>query len=149
MGHVQFGLIVPENPSNPPSRHRYMENVNHLLTHVKGHYVSAWCIDHLDGDVLEGWTALTYLSALHPEFVWGHSVLCQSFRNPALIAKMGATLHFMSGGNFVLGLGAGGQKAEYLAYGYDFPRGSIRVAELEEALQLIRAMWTQERVTFD
>ena len=73
--------------------------------------------------MLEGWTALTYLSALHPELLWGHTVLCQSFRNPALVAKMGATLHFMSGGRFVLGIGAGGQEAEYLAYGYDFPPG--------------------------
>ena len=149
MGHVQFGLIVPENPRNPPSRHRYMEDVNRLLTLVKGHYDSVWCIDHLDGDVLEGWTTVTWLAALHPEFVWGHTVLCQSFRNPALVAKMGATLHYMSGGRFVLGLGAGGQEDEYLAYGYDFPRAGIRVAELDEALQIIRAMWTHERVTFE
>ncbi len=106
-------------------------------------------IDHLQGDVLEGWTALTYLSALHPELVWGHTVLCQSFRNPALVAKMGAALHFMSAGRFVLGIGAGGQEAEYLAYGYSFPPGSTRVAELDEALQIIKAMWTQEGATFE
>jgi alkanesulfonate monooxygenase SsuD/methylene tetrahydromethanopterin reductase-like flavin-dependent oxidoreductase (luciferase family) len=80
---------------------------------------------------------------------WGHSVLCQSFRNPALVAKMGATLHYMAGGNFVLGIGAGGQEAEYVAYGYDFPPGRTRVAELDEALQIIKAMWTQERATFE
>lgn len=149
MGRVQFGLIVPENPLNPPSRHRYMENLDRLLTRAEGHYASAWCIDHLDGDVLEGWTAISYLAARHPGFVWGNTVLNQSFRNPALVARMGATLHFMSGGNFVLGIGAGGQKADYLVYGYEFPRGRTRVAQLDEALQIVRAMWTEEHVTFE
>jgi alkanesulfonate monooxygenase SsuD/methylene tetrahydromethanopterin reductase-like flavin-dependent oxidoreductase (luciferase family) len=148
MGQVQFGLLVPEYPWHAPRRHLYMEDVNRLLTAVKGHYDSAWFIDHLEGLVLEGWTALTYLSALHPELLWGHSVLCQSFRNPALVAKMVATLHFMSGGRYVLGIGAGGQEAEYRAYGYDFSRGSTRVAELDEALQIIKAMWNQERASF-
>jgi alkanesulfonate monooxygenase SsuD/methylene tetrahydromethanopterin reductase-like flavin-dependent oxidoreductase (luciferase family) len=149
MSKVQFGLIVPDVALDKSSRHSYMENVCRLLNYVKGHYVSAWSIDHLQGDMLEGWTALSYLSALHPELLWGHTVLCQSFRNPALLAKMGATLHFMSGGNFVLGIGAGGQEAEYLAYGYDFPPGRTRVAELDEALQVIKAMWREERATFE
>ncbi len=148
MGQVQFGLIVPENPRNPPRRLYYLDDLHRLLTVVTGHFDSAWCIDHLDGDVLEGWTALTYLAALHPQLDWGHTVLCQSFRNPALLAKMSATLQFLSGGRFVLGLGAGGQQAEYEAYGYSFPQGSTRVAELEETLHIVRAMWTQERVTF-
>lgn len=149
MGQVQFGLIVPEYPLDVSRRHLYMEDINRLLTYVKGHYDSAWFIDHLEGLVLEGWTALTYLSALHPELLWGHTVLCQSFRSPALLAKMGATLHYMSGGRFVLGIGAGWAKAEYLAYGYPFPPGSTRVAELDEALHVIKAMWIQERATFE
>ena len=149
MGQVQFGLVVPEYPLHASRRHLYMEDVNRLLTYVKGRYDSAWFIDHLEGLVLEGWTALTYLSALHPELLWGHTVLCQSFRNPALLAKMGATLHYMSGGRFVLGIGAGWAEAEYLAYGYRFPPGSTRVAELDEALHIIKAMWTQERATFE
>jgi alkanesulfonate monooxygenase SsuD/methylene tetrahydromethanopterin reductase-like flavin-dependent oxidoreductase (luciferase family) len=149
MGHVQFGLVVPEYPLHAPRRHLYMEDVNRLLTYVTGHYDSAWFIDHLDGLVLEGWTALTYLSALHPELLWGHSVLCQSFRNPALLAKMAATLHSMSGGRFVLGIGAGGAEADYRTYGYHFAPGRTRVAELDEALQIIKAMWTQERASFE
>jgi alkanesulfonate monooxygenase SsuD/methylene tetrahydromethanopterin reductase-like flavin-dependent oxidoreductase (luciferase family) len=149
MGKVQFGLVVPEYPLDLSRRDLYMEDVNRLLAYVKGHYDSAWFIDHLDGLVLEGWTALTYLSALHPELLWGHSVLCQSFRNPALLAKMAATLHYMSGGRFVLGIGAGWAEAEYLAYGYPFPPGSTRVEELDEVLRIIKAMWTQERPTFE
>lgn len=129
-----------------------MQDVNRLLDYVKGHYDSAWFIDHLqfgDIDVLEGWTALTYLAALHPELQWGHTVICQSFRNPALLAKMSATLQFMSGGCFTLGIGAGWNEEEYLSYGYPFPKGSTRVEELDEALHIIKAMWSQERATFE
>lgn len=149
MGQVQFGLIVPETGLNRSRRHLYMQDVHRLLSYVKGRYVSAWLIDHLEGDLLEGWTALTYLAALHPELLWGHTVLSQSFRNPALVAKMGATLQFMSGGRYILGIGAGGQEADHLAYGYDFPRAGIRVAQLDEALHIIKAMWTQEQATFE
>jgi alkanesulfonate monooxygenase SsuD/methylene tetrahydromethanopterin reductase-like flavin-dependent oxidoreductase (luciferase family) len=152
MARVQFGLVVPSDALDKSRRHLYMEDVNRLLDYVKGHYDSAWLIDHLqfgDSDVLEGWTALTYLSALHPELRWGHSVLCQSFRNPALVAKMAATLQLMSGGRYIFGIGAGWNEEEYLAYGYDFPSASTRVEQLDEALQIIKAMWTQESVTFE
>ncbi|HYP39250.1 MAG TPA: LLM class flavin-dependent oxidoreductase [Chloroflexia bacterium] len=152
MAKVQFGLVVPSDVLDKSRRHLYMEDVNRLLDYVKGHYDSAWLIDHLqfeDMDLLEGWTALTYLSALHPELRWGHTVLCQSFRNPALLAKMGATLQLLSHGRFIFGIGAGWHKEEYLAYGYDFPSAGTRVEELDEALQIIKAMWTQEKVTFE
>ena len=152
MAKVQFGLVVPADALDKARRHLYMADVNCLLNYVKDSYDSAWFIDHLqfeDGDVLEGWTALTYLSALHPELRWGHSVLCQSFRNPALVAKMGATLQLMSGGRFILGIGAGWHEPEYRAYGYDFPPASTRVEQLDEALHVIKALWTQERATFE
>ena len=152
MVKVQFGLEVPADALDKSRRHLYMEDVNRLLDYVKGHYDSAWLIDHLqfgNSDVLEGWTALAYLSTLHPELQWGQTVVCQSFRNPALVAKMGATLQLMSGGRFVLGIGAGWNREEYLAYGYDFPPASVRVEQLDEALRIIKAMWTQERVAFE
>ena len=61
---------------------------------------------------------------------------------------MGATLHFLSGGRFILGIGAGWDQVEYRAYGYDFPPARTRVEQLEEALQIIKALWTEERATF-
>lgn len=152
MTKVQFGLVVPADMLDKSRQHLYMDEVNRLLNTVKGHYDSAWVIDHLQFDdtlVLEGWTTLTYLCALHPELNWGHTVLCQSFRNPALVAKMGATLQMMSGGRFILGMGAGWHEPEYVAYGYEFPSAGQRVEELEEALQIIKAMWTQEQTTFE
>lgn len=151
MPRIQFGLVVPGDALDKSKRHHYLEDVNRLLKAVKGAYASAWFIDHLqfdDADVLEGWTALTYFAALHPELQWGHSVLCQSFRNPALVAKMAATLQFLSGGRYILGIGAGWHEEEYVSYGYDFPAAGIRVEQLDEALPIIKALWTEERATF-
>lgn len=151
MAKVQFGLIVPADQLDKSRRNTYMADVNRLLNTVKGHYASAWFIDHLqfdDTDLLEGWTALAHLSALHSELQWGHTVLCQSFRSPALLAKMAATLQFLAGGRFILGMGAGWHEPEYRAYGYDFPSAGTRVEELDEALTIIKALWTQEQATF-
>lgn len=125
-----------------------MADLNRGAVTVQGHFHSAWSIDHPQADALEAWTAITYLAPLHPQLQWGHTVLNQAFRSPALVAKMGATLQYMSGGRFILGIGAGGQELEHLAYGYSFPRGRKRVAALDEALQIVKAMWTEETTTF-
>jgi alkanesulfonate monooxygenase SsuD/methylene tetrahydromethanopterin reductase-like flavin-dependent oxidoreductase (luciferase family) len=151
MTHVKFGFTMPVGSRDRAQRATYVRDLNRALTLVAGHFDSAWFIDHLqtgDTDILEGFTALTYMAALHPQLKFGHTVLCQSFRNPALVAKMGATLQFLSGGRLILGLGAGWHEEEYRAYGYDFPAAGTRVAQLEEALQIIKALWTQERATF-
>jgi alkanesulfonate monooxygenase SsuD/methylene tetrahydromethanopterin reductase-like flavin-dependent oxidoreductase (luciferase family) len=151
MAGIQFGFVMPADQLDKLRRGSFVQDLNRALELVSGHFDSAWVIDHLqfgDQDVLEGFTALTYMAALHPHLKFGHTVLCQSFRNPALLAKMGATLQFLSGGRFILGLGAGWHAEEYQAYGYDFPPGHVRVEQLAEAVQIIRAMWTGGKATF-
>ncbi|CAA9543036.1 MAG: hypothetical protein AVDCRST_MAG73-2136 [uncultured Thermomicrobiales bacterium] len=150
MPRVRFGLHLPSDLRRV-QRATYVPDLNRALALATGPFESAWMVDHLqfgDAGMLEGFTALTYLAALHPRLDFGHAVLCQSFRNPALLAKMAATLQLMSGGRFTLGLGAGWHDEEYLAYGYDFPSASVRVEQLDEALRIIKALWTEERVTF-
>jgi alkanesulfonate monooxygenase SsuD/methylene tetrahydromethanopterin reductase-like flavin-dependent oxidoreductase (luciferase family) len=152
MASVHFGLFLPAESHDVRRRATYVAEVNRFLVVATGHFDSAWIVDHLqfgDTDVLEGFTTLAYMASLHPQLRFGHAVLCQSFRNPALLAKMGATLQLLSGGRFILGLGAGWNEEEYRAYGYDFPPAAVRVGQLEEALQIITALWTQEQVTFD
>src|SRR5215211_4930476 len=151
MTHIQFGFTMAYGALDMAHRPTFIEDLNRALDLVSGHFDSAWSIDHLmpdTADQLEGFTLLTYMAARHPELTFGHTVLCQSFRNPALLAQMSATLHFLSGGRFILGIGAGGQQEEYRAYGYDFPSASTRVEQLEEALQIIKAMWMEEQATF-
>ena len=151
MTRIQFGFCMPADKLDKQRRATFSEDLHRALDLITGHFDSAWIIDHLqfgDDDLLEGFTALSYVAALHPQLTFGHSVLCQSFRNPALLAKMGATLHFLSNGRFILGLGAGWHAEEYRAYGYDFPPPRVRVEQLEEALQIIKAMWTEEQASF-
>jgi alkanesulfonate monooxygenase SsuD/methylene tetrahydromethanopterin reductase-like flavin-dependent oxidoreductase (luciferase family) len=152
MATVQFGLFIPAEWRDGRSSATYTANLNRFMTVAAGAFDSAWIIDHLqfgDSAVLEGFTTLAYMAALHPQLRFGHAVLSQSFRNPALLAKMGATLQWLSGGRFILGLGAGWNEEEYRAHGYDFPSAAVRVAQLEETLHIITALWTQGQATFE
>jgi len=151
MPDVQFGFLIPTEGRDKLPRARYLQHLERALALISGRFDSAWMVDHLqfgDRDMLEGFTALSYLSALHPELNFGHAVLCQSFRSPALLAKMSATLQFMSGGRFILGLGACWHEEEHEAYGYGFPPAAVRVEQLEETLRIIRRMWREETTTF-
>src|SRR5215211_6929441 len=152
MRPVTFGLILPVGSPTCAGRATFVADVNRALSLITGHFDSAWMIDHLQTDaedMLESFTTISYLAALHPQLAFGHTVVCQSFRNPALVAKMGATLQFLTGGRFILGMGAGGNEAEHRAYGYVFPPAGVRVSQLDEALRIIQSLWTRERTTFE
>ncbi len=151
MPQIQFGFTMPADQLDKTRRATYVTDLDRALSLISGHFDAAWIIDHLqfgDADVLEGFTTLTYMAARHPQLKFGHTVLCQSFRNPALLAKMAATLHFLIGGRYILGIGAGWHEEEYRAYGYEFPPAGVRVEQLEEALQIIKALWTEPQATF-
>ncbi len=150
MTRIQFGWSLSSGPRTSMLSKDFLAAVHQGLTLAEGHMDSVWVVDHLQYDnnpVLEGWTALTYLAARYPTFQFGHAVLCQSFRNPALLAKMAATLQYLSEGRFILGIGAGWKEDEYTAYGYPFPSAGTRVEELEETMQIIKALWHDERAT--
>jgi alkanesulfonate monooxygenase SsuD/methylene tetrahydromethanopterin reductase-like flavin-dependent oxidoreductase (luciferase family) len=103
---------------------------------------SLWFPDHVqyDGhDVAEGWTLFAYALARYPGKLCGHEVLCNSFRNPAHLAKMMATAQALSGGRAILGIGAGWNEEEYRAYGWPFAPTKVRVAQLGEAIEVIRS----------
>jgi len=152
MKKINFGLSLPLESRDPSRQESWLEDMDRALELVTGHFDSAWLIDHLqfgDTAVLESFTTLAFLAARHPQLHFGHTVVCQSFRSPALVAKMGATLQLLTGGRYILGIGAGWHQEEYRAYGYDFPSNGVRVAQLEEAVRIIRGMWQQERTTFE
>jgi alkanesulfonate monooxygenase SsuD/methylene tetrahydromethanopterin reductase-like flavin-dependent oxidoreductase (luciferase family) len=75
-------------------------------------------------------------------------VTCSAHHNPALLAKTVATLDVISKGRLEFGIGAGVQEAEHQAYGFDFPRPSARIAQLEEALEVIRRLWTYPKANY-
>lgn len=151
MTRIKFGFIMPADRLDPARRSTYLSDLNTALDLITGHFDSAWIIDHLqdgESDLLESFTTLSYMAALHPQLKFGQVVVCQSFRNPALLAKMGATLQFLSGGRYMLGIGAGWDETEYNAYGYAFPPAPARVEQLEETLQILKAMWSQTPASF-
>ena len=74
--------------------------------------------------------------------------MCNSYRNPSLTAKIAATIDVISKGRVELGIGAGWKENEYLAYGYAFPKPAVRIAQLREAVTIIKKMWTEEKPSF-
>src|SRR5687768_14715657 len=113
---------------------------------------SVWLFDHLhtvprptDEITFESFTSLAALAALTERVRLGQIVICNGFRNPALTAKMAATLDTISGGRYELGIGAGWKRDEWLAYGYGFPETSERLAMLHDALEVIGRMLEGDR----
>jgi len=151
MAPIQFGWVVPAGPRDAAARGTFVADVRRALDMIADRFDSFWMTDHLQfnqQDVLECWTVLSYFAAVQPTLRFGAAVLGQSYRNPALTAKMAATLQFLSGGRLLFGIGAGWKEDEYHAYGYDFPSRGVRVDQLDEALQIIKALWTDEQATF-
>jgi len=110
-------------------------------------FESIWLFDHFhtvprptDEITFESFTALSALAALTSRVRLGHIVICNGFRNPALVAKMAATMDVISGGRMELGIGAGWKRDEWLAYGYGFPDTPERLAALGDALEVISRM---------
>ncbi|MEO7296566.1 MAG: TIGR03560 family F420-dependent LLM class oxidoreductase [Candidatus Limnocylindria bacterium] len=117
-------------------------------------FESVWLFDHFhtvpkptDELTFESFTSLSALAALTQRVRLGQIVICNGFRNPALTAKMAATIDTISGGRFELGIGAGWKKDEWLAYGYGFPETKERLAMLHDALEVVTRMLEPGRTT--
>jgi F420-dependent oxidoreductase-like protein len=117
---------------------------------------SVWLFDHVqtepvptDEITFEAFVTISALAAETARVRLGHLVLCAGYRNPALVAKMIATLDVVSGGRAELGLGAGWKEDEYLAYGFGFPPLKTRMAMLEDALEITSRMLAPGRTTYE
>ena len=112
---------------------------------------SVWVYDHLQftyGPTLECWTVLSALAEATREIRIGPLVTCNAFRYPSLLAKMAATVDMISNGRLNFGVGAGWHEAEAKAYGIAFPRPGERVEMVDEAIAIMKKLWTGEEVTF-
>ena len=147
---ADFGIQgTPGGPGGIPG---WIDRIGDILEPLPSVFTTFWTADHLlhGGEPWpEAWTRLTYLAATLPRWRVGHLVLSQSYRNPGLLGAMAATLQLMSGGRFILGLGAGWLEEEYRAFNWDFPRPGIRVAQLAETIELIRTLWTDSPATYE
>lgn len=151
MAMVDFGLMLRQNDPHLSLSELMIYNRRCIEALTVG-FTTLWLEDHVQwengAETLECLTTLSYLAAAYPRFRIGTLVLAQSYRNPALLAKMTANLQALTAGRVILGLGAGWKEDEYHAYGYPFPSTKIRMEQLEEALQIIRVLWTTRPATF-
>jgi alkanesulfonate monooxygenase SsuD/methylene tetrahydromethanopterin reductase-like flavin-dependent oxidoreductase (luciferase family) len=154
---VTFGWRIPDFPIDGANATEFRAQIFNYLDVLHGQFETAWVGDHffpwmesLDQrtDTIEAWTTISYVLAKYPRLKGGTIVLSQGYRPPALLAKMAADLQWLSGGRFILGIGAGWKENEYRAYGYEYPSTATRIAQLEEALQVIRKMWSEDAPSF-
>ena len=112
-------------------------------------YYSATLYDLLNIPTLECWTTLSALAAETSRVRLTPLVLANTYRPPAVFAKMVSTLDVISNGRLEVGIGAGGGRGDHLASGLDFPSTAVRVRMLEESVELMQRLWTEEEVTFE
>jgi len=145
---------------NPPSGTRgvehfptrtFVRDLQDALDIASQSFASLWVSDHLmtvEPFRMECWTQLTWIAARYPGPLLGTIVLANNYRHPALMAKMAASLQAFCRGRLIVGYGAGWHEAEYRAYGYEFPSARVRIEQMVEGLQIMRALWTDSPATF-
>ncbi len=153
---MKIGIELPQvwskDQYDPVEAYEAMTQVAQKAERLGFHAV--WLCDHVqvpgasrpDEQMLfECWTSTAAIARDTKRIRIGQIVTNNSFRNPALIAKMASTVDVLSHGRLTLGMGAGWYEPEYLAYGYVFPDTATRLRQLRESLQIIRAMWSEDR----
>ena len=153
---MKFGLQHP-NYSFDYKNHdtsQILDSLKNLVTSAETlGFDSFWVMDHLhqipsagkqDEPMLESWTTISVLAGLTSKIKLGTLITGNIYRHPSILAKIGATLDVLSKGRLFMGIGAGWNEEESLAYGIPFPSVKERFLRLEEAIQIIRKMWTEE-----
>jgi alkanesulfonate monooxygenase SsuD/methylene tetrahydromethanopterin reductase-like flavin-dependent oxidoreductase (luciferase family) len=145
MNNIKWGIYLREPSWSTNQLREYVERVDEQFD-----YWGIYTNDHLTGfdksvdgreNYLEAWTFITTVLMWSKRLHAGHTVLCQSFRNPSLLAKMVSSLDILSNGRFELFLGAGWKEDEYLAYGYPFPSPGERLKQTEETVDILRNLF--------
>ena len=118
-------------------------------------YESLWVYDHFHTTPVstqeatyEAWTLMSALAAATTTVRLGQMCTCVAYRPPAYLAKVAATIDVISGGRVEMGIGAGWSDGEYLGYGYEFPKPSLRIGMLREGVEIMRRMWTEDVVDY-
>jgi F420-dependent oxidoreductase-like protein len=148
--HVHFGIQTPQEGATFDALAAHWRAADDLG------FDSVWLDDHFYSVVrprsepqMEAWTLLAALARETRRVRIGILVTCNGYRNPALLAKMAATVDVLSGGRLIHGIGAGWFADEYEGYGYVFPDVATRLAELDESLRVQKLLWTADRPSYD
>ena len=148
MPPVHFGVTLPQIKRTWTDTRAAAHEYEQLGFH------SLWVNDHLYGvpmpqlPIMEAWTTLAAVGACTERVELGTLVSPVGFRNPALLAKMAATLDNITGGRVIVGLGSGWFEMEFDGYGFEFPPLATRLAQLDEAATLMKHVWAESQPTF-
>lgn len=156
MSNLKFGWLSPAAAhAGSDFQPIVIYQAERIFPTVLPHFDSVWVADHFYGfdpekreGFLEAWTTVSWLAGKFDGVDVSHHVLGQGYRNPALTAKMASSLQVLTGGRYILGIGAGWREEEFRAYGYEFPPTSVRLRQLEEVVEICRRMWTEEHPSF-
>src|SRR5437868_2019409 len=158
---MDFGVIVPQGwrldlvgITDPTEAYETMTRVAQEADALGYH--SIWLYDHfhtiptpMQEITFECWTSIAALARDTTRVRLGQMVTCNSYRPPALLAKMSSCIDVISNGRLIVGMGAGWYQHEYEAYGYEYGDMPERLRQLGEAVQVLKAMWTQDRARFE
>lgn len=158
---LRFGVLVPQGWTmdlarikDPVEAYETMTQMAQTAEEVG--FASAWVVDHFHTVpqpsqelTFECWTSSAALARDTKTIRIGQMVTCNSYRHPALLAKMASTVDILSHGRLTVGIGAGWYEHEYRAYGYAFPDAPQRLRQLREAVQIMLAMWHDEAAHFE
>src|SRR4051794_19619328 len=157
---MRFGLFVPQGwrhdlvGIDPAEQWAVMKG---LAAHADaGPWESIWVYDHFhtvpvpgDQATHEAWTLMAAFAASTERVRLGQMCTCMSYRNPAYLAKVAATVDAVSGGRVEMGIGGGWYEQEWRAYGYGFPSAGERLGRLREGVEIMHQAWTTGRATLD
>lgn len=157
---MRFGMFIPQGwrhdlvGIDPAEQWQTMKDV--VTRADAGDWDSAWVYDHFhtvpvptEEATHEAWTLMSAFAATTSRIRLGQMCTCMSYRNPAYLAKVAATVDVISGGRVEMGIGAGWYEHEWLAYGYGFPSAGERLARLDEGVQIMQQAWTTGTATLD
>lgn len=157
---MRFGLFIPQGwrldlvGIAPPDQWQVMRD---LAAYADGGpWDSLWVYDHFHTVPMptaeathEAWTLMAAYAATTSRIKLGQMCTAISYRNPAYLAKVAATTDIISGGRVQMGIGGGWYEHEWRAYGYGFPSAGVRLARLDEGVQIMRTAWRDGVVSFD
>jgi F420-dependent oxidoreductase-like protein len=156
---MRFGTFVPQGWKGDLDGVPVEEQWGRILDTARlieaSRYDSIWVYDHFhthpvvkQESTFEAWTLMAALAGVTERARLGQMCTCALYRPPAMLAKIAANVDVISGGRLDVGIGAGWSKREFDAYGYDYPSDGERLDMLEEAVQVVLAMWTEDEATF-
>ncbi len=157
---MRFGLFIPQgwrlDLVDIPTKNQWGV-MRDLATYADaGPWDSLWVYDHFHTVPVptreathEAWTLMSAYAATTSRIKLGQMCTAMSYRNPAYLAKVAATVDIISGGRVQMGIGGGWYEHEWRAYGYGFPSAGVRLARLDEGVQIMRDAWRDGIVSLD